>query len=221
MQSYFIGVEGKPSANMRAEVTFNVLGNVAENPIDEIFYENVGRRSTFVGVNGEDETNVVLNDIQRVRVYQAEFEWNEKEFDLKGFYRTGHYHWGYEGDFFGLYPEANYGPNLDIYNGEISGIEFEAKGAFKGLKFAAGPQLWWGANPTALLKYQRKFGKWDVTGIYHRDFNTDVRFDETGRRVLNQNQLRSGVIPPWVTQRATLAVERKFGKFCIVVGGIW
>ena len=41
---------------------------------------------------------------------------------MRGFYRTGHYHWGYEGDLFGLYPEANYGPNLDIYNGEILGM---------------------------------------------------------------------------------------------------
>lgn len=221
MQSYFVGIEGKPASNMRAEVTFNVLGNVADNPIDEIFYENVGRRSTFVGVDNGTETNVVVNDLQRLRVYQAEFEWNEKEFDLKGFYRTGHYHWGYEGDFFGLYPEANYGPNLDIYNGEISGIELEAKGAFKGLKVAAGPQLWWGANPTALFKYQRKFGKWDISAIYHRDFNTNVSYDDDGRRVLNQNQIRSGVIPPWATERATIAIDRKFGKFGFTVGGIW
>ena len=221
MQSYFIGVEGKPASNMRAEVVFNILGNVAENPIDEIFYENAGRRQTLVGVENGQNTNVVVNDPQRLRVYQAQFEWNEKEFDLKGFYRTGHYHWGYEGDFFGLYPESNYGPNLDIYNGEISGIEFEAKGAFKGLKFVAGPQLWWGSNPTALLKYQRKFGNFDIAAIYHRDFNTNVTFDETGRRVLNQNQLRSGVIPPWATERATIAVERKFGKIGIAVGGIW
>jgi hypothetical protein len=221
MQSYFIGVEGKPSSNMRAEVTFNVLGDVAENPIDEIFYENVGRRQTIVQVVNGENTNVVIDDPNRLRVYQAEFEWNDKSFDLKGFYRTGHYHWGYEGDFFGLYPEANYGPNLDIYNGEISGIEFEGKGPLKGLKLAAGPQLWWGANPAALLKYQRKFGKWDIAGIYHRDFNTNVTFDETGRRALDQNQLRSGVIPPWATERATLAIERKFGKFGFAVGGIW
>ena len=42
MQSYFIGVEGNPTSNMRANVNFNILGNVAENPIDEIFYENPG-----------------------------------------------------------------------------------------------------------------------------------------------------------------------------------
>ena len=131
MQSYFVGVEANPTSNMRAEVVFNVLGNVAENPIDEIFYENVGRDQTIVTVENGENTEVVVTDANRLRVYQAEFEWDEKEFNLKGFYRTGHYHWGYEGDLFGLYPEANYGPNLDIYNGEISGIEFEAKGAFK------------------------------------------------------------------------------------------
>ena len=43
MQSYYIGVEGNPTSNMRANVNFNILGNVAENPIDEIFYENTGR----------------------------------------------------------------------------------------------------------------------------------------------------------------------------------
>ena len=30
-------------------------------------------------------------------------------FRLEAFNRTGHYHWGYEGDFFGIYREANYG----------------------------------------------------------------------------------------------------------------
>lgn len=221
MQSYFIGVEGKPASNMRAEVTFNVLGNVAQNPIDEIFYENVGRPITVVGVEGDKNVNTVIADNQRFRVYQAEMEWNAKDFDLRGFYRTGHYHWGYEGDFFGLYPEANYGPNLDIYNGEIFGFELDAKKTLKGLKVAAGPQLWWGANPTALLKYQRKVGHWCLTGIYHRDFNTDITFDATGRRQLDQNQVRSGVLPPWATERATLVVERDFGKFGLDFGGIW
>ena len=218
MQSYFVGIEGKPAANMRANVDFNITGNVAQNPIDEIFYEN---RARPVSVEGTDGEEVIIADNNRVQVYQAEFEWNAKEFDLRGSYRTGHYHWGYEGDFFGLYPEANYGPNLDIYNGEILGAEIDGKGPLKGLKAAIGPQLWWGANPTMLFKYHRRIGKFDVTGIYHRDFETDLVFDENGRRQLNENQLRSGVIPPWPTERATLAVEREFGKFGVTVGGIW
>ncbi|WP_178987460.1 glycoside hydrolase family 2 TIM barrel-domain containing protein [Winogradskyella schleiferi] len=218
MQSYFVGIEGKPSSNMRANVNFNVIGKVAENPIDEIFYENRARPVTSLDGNNQQ---VVVSDINRVNVYNAEFEWNAKDFDLRGFYRTGHYHWGYEGDFFGLYPEANYGPNLDIYGGEILGIEVDAKGDLEGLKAAFGPQLWWGANPTALLKYSRTFGKFDVTGIYHRDLQTEIQFDENGRRILDINQVRSGVIPAFPTERATIAVERDFGKFGITVGGIW
>jgi len=221
MESYFVGVEGNPAPNMRVNVNFNILGNVAENPIDEIFYENVGRPITVEGVEGANNTNVVIDDFNRLRVYQAEFEWNAKDFDLRGFYRTGHYHWGYEGDFFGLYPEANYGPNLDIYGGEILGLEIDGKGAAKGLKAAFGPQLWWGANPTALLKYSREVGKFNITGIYHRDIETSLKFDDSGQRVLDQNQLRSGIIPAWPTERATIAIERDFGKFGVTLGGIW
>jgi len=217
MQSYFIGFGGAPSPDVRFDVTFNIVGDVAQNPINEIFYENRNRIVTLQTDQGE----VTLEDINRVNLYQAEFEWNHKAFDLRGFYRTGHYHWGYEGDFFGLYPEANYGPNLDIYGGIISGIEVDAKGALKGLKAAIGPQLWWGANPTMLFKYSKTLGHFDVTGIYHRDLETDLQFDENGRRVLDQNQVRSGVIPPWPTERATLAVEREIGKFDVMVGGIW
>lgn len=218
MQSYFVGVEGKPSSNMRAEVNFNILGNVAQNPINEIFYENVGRPITVQNAQGED---VIITDNNRVRVYNAEYEWNTKIADIRGFYRTGHYHWGYEGDFFGLYPEANYGPNLDIYNGEILGMEVDGKGSLKGLKAAFGPQLWWGANPTVLLKYRTNFHHWDITGIYHRDLDTSLEFDENGLRFLNANQVRSGVIPPWPTERATLALERELGKFGVSLGGIW
>ena len=142
-------------------------------------------------------------------MYNASFDWNAKNFDLRGFYRTGHYHWGYEGDFFGLYPEANYGPNLDIYNGEISGFEFDGKRALKGLKAAFGPQLWWGANPALLLKYHRKIGKYEVTGIFHEDV------DDFGTIV------SSLAVPMPRTRRATLHIEREFGDVGIEVGGIW
>ncbi len=219
MQSYFVGIQGKPAPNVRANVDFNIVGNVAQNPIDEIFYENRARPITVEGANGEE---IILNDNNRVQVYSAEFEWNAKEFDLRGFYRTGHYHWGYEGDFFGLYPEANYGPNLDIYGGEILGAEIDGKGAFKGLKAAIGPQLWWGANPTMLFKYHKEFKGFDITGIYHRDFETDIQIDPTtGQRVLDANQVRSGIIPAFPTERATIAVEKDFGKFNVMAGGIW
>ena len=205
MQSYFIGVEGNPAPNMRAEINVNILGNIAGNPIDEIFYENRGRTREVNAVDGPFE----VTDLDRVKMYSAEFEWSAKDFDARGFYRTGHYHWGYEGDFFGLYPEANYGPNLDIYSGEVLGLELDGKRKLKGLKAAFGPQLWWGANPALLLKYTREIKHWKVTGIFHEDM------DDPGEAVT------SIAIPLPETRRATLHLERDFGALEFEIGGMW
>jgi hypothetical protein len=205
MQSYFIGVEGNPTSNMKANVNVNILGNVALNPINEIFYENRGRPQM---VNTPDGL-VNITDNNRVQIYNASYTWNAKDFDLKGFFRTGHYHWGYEGDFFGLYPEANYGPNLDIYNGETSGFEIDGKGSFNGLKAAFGPQLWWGANPAFLVKYGRKFGKIDATAVYHEDID-------------NASAANTSIaIPLPKTKRLTLHLKAKLEHFGFEIGGIW
>ncbi len=206
MESFFVGFEAKPADNVRANITFNILGNVATNPIDEVFYENRGRPTTVSTALG----NSVETSLSRVQVYQFEYAWDHKLFTLDGFYRTGHYHWGYEGDFFGLYQEANYGPNIDIYNGFApSGFEIAGKKYLKGLKVAFGPELWWGANPAVLLKYSRKVGKFDLTGIYHEDLQ-----DPAGA-------ISSIAVPQPRTRRVTLYAERDLGKFNVGVGGIW
>ena len=165
MQSFYVDIEANPTPGVRANVSFNALANVAENPINEIFYENRGRVQSV----NTNQGNLNLSSLNRIQVYQGEFTWNAKDFDLNGFYRTGHYHWGYEGDFFGLYPEANYGPNIDIYNGNAPfGFEVNGKKKLDGFKVAFGPELWWGANPAVLVKYSRKVGKFDLTGIFSR-----------------------------------------------------
>lgn len=205
MQSFYVGVEGNPTDNMSVNVNFNILGHVAENPIDEIFYENRGRPYEV----NTDDGNIDVTDPNRVKVYSAEYKWDTKNVEVRGFYRTGHYHWGYEGDFFGLYPEANYGPNLDIYNGEISGLEFDGKKSLKGLKAAFGHQLWWGANPAFLLKYSREIGKFDVTVVYHEDVD-DVK-----------EAVTSIAIPLPETRRLSLHIKREFGTFGVELGGLW
>ncbi|WP_309642099.1 glycosidase [Flavobacterium sp.] len=206
MESYYIGVEANPSANTSANVEFNVIGNVAENPIDQIFYENRGRPVTV----NSDDGNVKLESINRVQIYKASYHWNQEYFNLDGFYRTGHYHWGYEGDFFGLYPEANYGSQIDIYNGMApSGFEMEGKKLFSGLKLAFGPQLWWGANPALLLKYSKSVGKFNFTTVFHEDIDQQGATES------------SFAIPQPKTRRLTLHMNRKFGKFGVDLGGIW
>ena len=206
MQSLYTQFEAKPTESVRGTVTLNFLGNVPENPIDEIFYENAGRARDV----RTDEGNLEISSLNRVRIHQANISWNSRLFDLEGFYRTGHYHWGYEGDFFGLYPEANYGPNIDIYNGIAPvGFEVHGKKSLNGLKVAFGPELWWGANPAVLVKYARKLGGAEVTGIYHEDL------DEQAPAV------SSFAVPVPPTRRATLHVATEVGGLGIDLGGIW
>lgn len=199
MQSFFFGVEANPSNDLTARASFNLVGNVADNPIDEIFYENIIRDRNGNGIRSDGN----------LRLYDAEVDWTAEDFDLRAFYRTGHYHWGYEGDFFGLYPEANYGPNLDIYNGEILGLELDGKKALDGLHVAFGPQLWWGANPAVLVKYGREIKKFKVTGVFHEDIDDAPEF------------VTSIAVPMPKTRRATIHVERELGPLGIEVGGIW
>ena len=206
MQSYFVGVEAQPTSNLRAEVQFNVLGNVAQNPINEIFYENRGR---LVNVD-TDNGPATLADVNRVAVYGADVDWSAKDFDLSGFYRTGHYHWGYEGDFFGLYPEANYGPVIDTYNGTAPlGVEIDGKRKLKDLSVAMGPELWWGANPAVLVKYGRDLGPVKLTGIFHEDLE---------QRGATES---SFAIPTPKTRRATLVAKTTLGGVGVELGGIW
>jgi len=206
MESFFVGIEANPADNVRGSVTLNVVGNVAQNPINELFYENRGRPQTVATQNN----NAVVTTLDRVQVYQAEYTWNSKNFDLRGFYRTGHYHWGYEGDFFGLYPEANYGPNLDIYGGLApNGIEIDGKRKFDGFKLAFGRELWWGANPALLMKYTKEIAHFKVTGVYHEDLDDPAA------------AVTSLFVPQPRTRRVTLGAERELGKFTIQAGGIW
>ena len=206
MQSMFIGVTAKPAPNVSANVQFNVLGNVADNPIDEIFYENRGRKITVTTPTGTQQ----INSNNRVQLYRSTISWDASLFKLNGFYRTGHNHWGYEGDFFGLYQEANYGPNIDIYNGEAPyGFEIEGKKAIKGLKLAFGPELWWGANPAILAKYTRKVAQFDITGMFHED-------------ITQRSGIQSSIaVPQPKTRKAAISITRKFGDFAFNIGGLW
>ena len=74
-ESFYVGVASNPTENVQAEVTVNFLGNVAENPIDEIFYENRGRSRYIVDGNGE---YVDLGPLERFKLYSAGFDWNGK-----------------------------------------------------------------------------------------------------------------------------------------------
>jgi hypothetical protein len=206
-QSFYADFEAKPNDAVIGRLSLNVLGRVPRNPLDEIFYENRGRTRSLLGAGGEP---VELESVERVKVYQSSVSWDDRWFSLEGFYRTGHLHWQYEGDFFGLYRDAYYGENVDIYNGEAPiGFEIAGKKSLGGLKVAFGPQLWWGANPAVFVKYQRSLAGIRWTGIFEEEF-------------AQQTQLTSSVaIPLRSTRKATLQMQSRLGPFGVEGGVIW
>lgn len=217
MESFYARVEARPTDKVVGMLELNVLGNVAQNPIDEIFYERRGRPvpvvtsvTTDAAGNVTGVTTKQLAGVERVKVYKASLSWDESWFHLEAFHRTGHYHWGAEGDLFGLYREANYGTNIDIYDADApSGLELSGKRQLDGLKLAYGPQLWWGANPALLAKYRRAVGPVTLTAIYQEDL---AQASASGT---------SAAIPERSTRKATLGLEARRGVLGLELGAIW
>ncbi len=206
-QSFYIDVEAKPSDALIGRISLNVLGRIPKNAIDEIFYENHGVARQFLDENGEP---VLVESMNRVNVYQASVTWDDRWFMLDAFYRTGHLHWQYFGDFFGLYRDAYYGENVDIYNGIAPiGFQIEGKKQFSGLTLAFGPQLWWGANPAFFAKYQRSIGTAQWTAIFQEEFT-------------QQHQVTSSIaIPIRTNRKASLQVQKRLMGFDFEGGVLW
>jgi len=209
LQSIYADFEARPVEELRATASLNVLGNVPGNRIDPIFFENRGTRGDVgLVVDGVD-----LSGAERVKLYSSSFDWTHEWFELKGYYRTGHYHWGHEGDFWGLYREANYGPNVDLYNADVPiGVTFSGKRALEGLDIAFGPQIYWGANPTIIAKYART-KDWLSWSLMHQE---DIAPQGTGQTNT------SVVIAEQMLRRSAGYVAFGSGEeLRLQVGGIW
>ena len=127
------------------------------NPIDEIFYENRGRARDG---RGRRRATSELNDIERVKVYQARASrWDDQLVHPRRLLPHRPLPLGHtRATSSASTATPTTATNLDIYNGEAP-VGFEIRRARRvssGLKLAFGPQLWWGANPTVIGKYQRQ-----------------------------------------------------------------
>lgn len=210
LESLYLGAEARPVDTLRFETTVNVLGNVPTNRIDGIFFENRGDRS---GTAGDVIEGFNLGALERTKIYRASFAWSTKAFDVEGFYRTGHYHWAYEGDFFGLYPEANYGPSIDTYNADVPiGVAFTGKKVLDGLKVVFGPQVYWGANPAVFAKYTRPMGKWAFTLLHQEDVAPRPLTDA----------VQSQAVPEQLTRKTGVHLGYARGEALKMdLGGLW
>ncbi len=183
-QMVFLDVGFNPTQNIQGEMTINILGNVADKEPLAIEY---GRRGLPVDVviersptpeeagftNPDDiitDTDS-FTDRERVEIYDFNAKYEGEEWDIEAFYHTPRYHWKDEGDFFGLIRETTDIAGQDIWNAKApSGVEFAGKtGWGEGLKVLAGDEVYWGANPKAILKYTWNWGRTELTFMHDED----------------------------------------------------
>jgi len=92
---------------------------------------------------------------KHIEIYNFSAERLGDNADVKLFYHVPRYHWHYEGDYFGLMQEATSIEDSDDFNDKAPiGVELIGKRQFDGLKIVGGKEIYWGADPLTIVKYQ-------------------------------------------------------------------
>ena len=173
-QMVFLDFGFQPTDKIEGQLSLNVLGNVADTEPMEIQYGRRGLPIEVIAIDDSGDVGIIttetFTDRERVEIYDFDATYQGESLDFTAFYHTPRYHWGYEGDFFGLIREATDLEGMDIWNSKApEGVEFAGKGSLEGLKVLFGPEVYWGANPKAVLKYSSKIGNFDWTFIHSED----------------------------------------------------
>ncbi|MEM7563021.1 MAG: hypothetical protein AAF353_08230, partial [Pseudomonadota bacterium] len=199
----------QPTNRIKGDFTINLLANVADSNF-EFRYGDRGLPIVVQTVEqGEFTSNIVetgISDNERIEIYDFKASYSDENYDLLAFYHTPRFHWGYEGDFFGLLRETTDMAGQDIWNAKAPyGVEYTGKKEMSGLTVVAGPEIYWGANPKAMIKYD--FGKnKNYTFILAEDIaqredsssNTEATERQTRQMtIFGEHDLRSGMKLEW------------------------
>lgn len=164
-----IDFEFQPTRNLEGNFTVNIAVDAAESNFEKLYGDRLNNDGL---TNGGDN----------VELYDFEVSFTSEGYDLFGFYHVPRYHWGDKGDFFGLLRETTDMEGQDIWNSKAPfGAEFVGKKGLDGLTIVAGPEIYWGANPKAMLKYQ--FGKDKQFSFIHSEDLSVSEESGTGTQV--------------------------------------
>ncbi len=171
----FLDFAFNPLSRLKGNFTLNVLGNVVDKQLDEYYGKRGASYVTVASEIDSDGLQVIttreVKDNERLEIYSFDANYHTPAFDLNAFYHVPRYHWGYKGDFFGLLYEATDMEGMDIWNAKAPyGLEFVGNKFLPGLTVLTGPELYWGANPKAMVKYDWASRFFKTTLIHSEDF---------------------------------------------------
>ena len=209
MEMVFMDFHFEPSEKLTGDFTLNILGNVSDRIIESVFYGMRGKPIIVPTIETDNGFTVIgtetVKDRERVEIYNFEAAYIGDKFDFKIFHHVPRYHWGHDGDFYGLMREATDMEGMDIWNAKApSGVEFIGKDVLDGLKIVVGPEVYWGANPKAILKYT--FGKGHFNYAIMHSEDLDRQGDSTSGTTATERQSRQTTfyVKTDIIPRATL-----------------
>ncbi len=211
-ESLFVELTMQPTPKITGKVMISLVGNAAQNRLDPLFWENRSPRPALTPTPPPTGAEPTAVDPSRdhASIYAAELSAEYTWADVEAYYRVGHEHWGYQGDFFGLYREAYYGTAIDTYHANTPiGMVISGKQALRDFKVALGPEIYWGANPTVLGKWSHQLGPVALTVMHQEDVA-----ERTGAAT------SSAAFEP-LSRRSTVQASLPHGRAKLDVGGIF
>ncbi len=213
-QMAFLDFAFQPSNRLKGQFTVNILANVADSDF-EFRYGDRGKPITVEvleddGASATVRSEQVLQGNERVEIYDFSATYEGDTFELDSFYHVPRFHWGYKGDFFGLLRETTDMAGQDIWNSKAPyGMEYRGKGSMGGLTVVFGPEIYWGANPKAMFKYD-----FSATGMdYSLIFSEDIARRDESSSATDATDRQS--------RQTTLYAKKQFGSgMTLELGGM-
>ncbi|MCK4907025.1 MAG: hypothetical protein KAS64_05715 [Spirochaetes bacterium] len=176
----FLNFHFKPFKNLFGDFKLNIMGGIPRK-LTGPDYESFNRGQQVVLItkitNGVYrpvvQDYVEISDKERIEIYSLNATFETVDFSINVFHHVPRFHWGYEGDWYGLYLESTDMGGMDIWHTKApSGIEFDGKlGIIKGWKILLGNEIYWGANPQVMVKYHYTSDGYIAKDFVENNFN--------------------------------------------------
>ncbi|NNM66701.1 MAG: hypothetical protein HKM06_01685 [Spirochaetales bacterium] len=194
-----VTLDATPQDNLDLSTTFRFATPYLSNQLD---LPMEGARPGYTGYSYYSSTNALSppSSDYTAEIYQSTMTYTGKLVDLTLHYHDGHPDWVGEGDYFQIMPETFDFFAMDQVGSKAPfGLEADFHGPLDGLKIYGGPEVYFGANPSVLAKYEKTFGTFSFAVMDQEEYATATPWTALSNGTV-------GWVPTYVTTGgATLA----------------
>lgn len=183
----------QPLENLQANATIKIRGNTSEDLLEKIDATTPTALEYTEKIYDSNFDGDPIANQDTVQLYSGAFEYTGDAFDLFGYYHTGvslpgMADWVMEGDYFNIKPES-----FDMYGMDMNGsrapygVLFTGHQLLEGFKLMAGPEVYYGARPQVVAKYNKNIyftgGRFGFAVMGQQELDTKEDEDATNDKL--------------------------------------